>query len=163
MPAIAPAVNALVPQALHEAIGYGTLGIRGEIWTRYAWLIAERPILGHGMEAGHVTAQLLAGTMDARDLGLLDFGHPHNFALQVWFELGLIGVGFAAVLLGLAVRAVSRAPGRLRPAAMATAAAIWTVAFVSHGAWQAWWWCLVGLVALLFAASARGFGEAKAA
>lgn len=159
-PAIAPVVNALVPQALHDAIGYFTLGVRGEIWTRYAWLVVERPVLGHGMEAGHVAATMMAGTLDPGDLSLLDFGHPHNFALQVWFELGLIGVAFAVVLLAFAARALGTAPASLRPAAIATAAAVWAVAFVSHGAWQAWWWCLVGLVAVLFQAAVRhGAGE----
>lgn len=152
-PVVAPLVNALLPQALHEAIGYWTLGVRGEIWTRYAWLVAERPVFGHGLEASHVTATLMAGALSGRDLEFLDYGHPHNFALQVWFELGLVGVALAAALLALAMRAVGRTPAPLRAAALGTAAAVWAVAFVSHGAWQAWWWCLVGLVALIVVAA----------
>lgn len=162
-PLLATVINALLPEVVYDAVGYGTLGIRGEIWTRYAWLIAERPFFGYGMEAGSTTATITADWVGVRDRELLDYGHPHNFAIQVWFELGLVGVLLTAALIALAFRAIARIPEPIRAAALATAVAIWTVAFVSHGAWQAWWWCLVGLVALTitWAAMARRAPHAR--
>ncbi len=115
------------------------------------------------MEAGSTTATITADWVGVRDRELLDYGHPHNFAIQVWFELGLVGVLLTAALIALAFRAIARIPEPIRAAALATAVAIWTVAFVSHGAWQAWWWCLVGLVALTitWAAMARRAPHAR--
>lgn len=155
-PVVAPLMNDIVPGALHAALGYGTLTIRGEIWQEYAALIGERPLLGHGVEASHVVAGLPAATaLSAAQRALLDWGHPHNAALQVWFELGLVGALLAAGLLAALFRAIARHSGALLPAATATAAGAYAVAFVSHGAWQAWWWCLLALIAVLFAAAPR--------
>lgn len=155
IPFLAPVINDLIPRAVHDAVGYGTLTIRGEIWREYAALLWERPLLGFGIEAGHVAAALPeAASLGDAERRLLNWGHPHNAALQVWFELGLVGALLTAVLLATVFRALERHSGPLLPAATATAAGAYAVAFVSHGAWQAWWWCLLGLIALLFVASA---------
>ncbi|GGK20291.1 O-antigen ligase family protein [Salinarimonas ramus] len=157
IPVLAPFVNALVPAALHEAVGYGALGIRGEIWAAYSRLVGESWLVGHGMEAGHVAASFLArgvgAGVDPASAALLDWGHPHNVALQIWFELGLVGVILFAGAIVLAIRVVARLSGALRPAALASATAVFATSYVSHGAWQAWWWCLVGLLVLLYAAA----------
>lgn len=58
-----------------------------------------------------------------------------------------------AALLAALFRALERHAGPLLPAATATAAGAYAVAFVSQGAWQAWWWCLLGLITVLFVAS----------
>ncbi|WP_349371514.1 O-antigen ligase family protein [Salinarimonas sp.] len=154
IPFLAPVINDLIPRAVHDAVGYGTLTIRGEIWREYAALVWERPFLGFGIEAGHVAAALPeAARLADAERALLNWGHPHNGALQVWFELGLVGALLGAALLAALFRALERHAGPLLPAATATAAGAYAVAFVSHGAWQAWWWCLLGLIAMLFAAA----------
>lgn len=154
-PFLVSIANDFVPAAVHDAVGYSTLGIRGEIWTRYAWLIPDRPFFGHGVEGGHMTADVLAGHLTEHDRMLLNFGHPHNFALQVWFDLGLVGVLLTAAVLAVFFRALSTLREPLRGVALATTAAVWSVAYVSHGAWQAWWWCLLASVALLFLAAQK--------
>ncbi len=151
MPFVVRFANDVVPAAIHERVGYGVLTIRGEIWTVFADLIPERPLLGYGVEASKVIAKTpTAAGLPEGSRELLEFTHPHNAPLQVWFELGFVGALLAAILTFFAVRAMERLPREYLGAATATAAAVFTISTVSHGAWQSWWFCLVGLVAATY-------------
>lgn len=159
IPLAAPYATDLIPAGIRSDPDLVGVIIRADIWAAYAALIAERPFPGYGIEAGHVAAILpetLGFTPERR--ALLDWGHPHNGPLQIWFELGAIGVVLACLLLWRLGRAIERHAGDLLPAATATFAAAYAVFFVSHGAWQAWWWALLALVAILFVAAARRDG-----
>lgn len=147
MPVISPFINGLIPASVHETVGYGSLGIRADIWTAYSSLIFNAPFLGHGVEASHVAGEAYRLTNNQNSL--LGHGHPHNLAIQVWFELGGIGLLVFAVFLAVLFRSlhVLTMPAYIVPVA-ATAAAIWAVFIVSHGAWQAWWWSLIEVIAL---------------
>lgn len=156
MPFLAPIANDLVPARVHEAVGYGSLTIRGEIWAETAPFVRQKPVLGWGIEASHALPGLpeAAGLAPAqRDL--LSWGHPHNAPLQIWLELGLVGALLAAIALAAGFAALARLPRPLLPAATATAASAFAIACVSHGAFQAWWWGLLGLLAIAYAAAAR--------
>lgn len=144
-------VNNLIPQRIHEAVGYGSLTVRGEIWREYMNLVSLRPLLGFGLEASNVIAQtdIVAGFSE-RQITLLSYGHPHNAVVQIWFEFGLVGALIAASLLGLLFRSMSRLKDRQLSIATTTSLGVYTIACVSHGAWQAWWICLVGLVAFAY-------------
>ncbi len=148
MPVISPHVMSLIPDVLASRLPYGSVGIRADIWTAFSSLISNHFFLGHGVDASYMAA------VDYKDLGIaapfLGWGHPHNFAIQVWYEFGLTGVALFAALLLLFFRSLRFVPAGLLPAVLSTVAAVWTVAMVSHGAWQAWWWCLVGLVSVLW-------------
>ncbi|MCG6121926.1 MAG: O-antigen ligase family protein [Microvirga sp.] len=147
-------VNDLIPTAVHEAVGYGVLTIRGEIWREYATLLALRPVLGFGLEASHVIAAspLVEALPEARR-ALLDYGHPHNAALQVWFELGAAGALLLCALMAAVFRAMAKLPAPDLALATMISLGIYAVALVSHGAWQAWWLCLIALIAMQFKAS----------
>ncbi|WP_161599869.1 O-antigen ligase family protein [Roseibium sediminis] len=147
-PRLALNLNNLIPDFLSENISYGTLGIRADMWGEFSKLIWFKPILGHGMEASHV-ARDTYGHLLANDR-VLGFGHAHNFAVQVWYELGLVGVLLFSALIILFFRSLKSLPVRAVPPVLATVSAIWTVSLVSHGAWQAWWWSLMGIIALLW-------------
>ncbi len=150
-------VNDAVPAFLHQSVGYYSLTIRGEIWREFAALYWLKPWLGFGIEASYVIVQTpVAAGLSEKQLYLLNFGHPHNNVLQVFFELGALGAALAAGLVMVAARAVERLPESLLPLATATMAATFAVAYVSHGAWQAWWPCLVALVAAGFRLATPG-------
>lgn len=158
MPLLAPIANDLVPARVHEAVGYGSLTIRGEIWAETAPFVRQKPVLGWGIEASNALPGLpeAAGLAPAqRDL--LSWGHPHNAPLQMWLELGVVGALLGALALGAGFAALARLPKPLLPAATATAASAFAIACVSHGAFQAWWWGLLGLLAIAYAAAAREF------
>ncbi|MBO9422720.1 O-antigen ligase family protein [Labrenzia sp. R4_2] len=147
MPVISPHVMSLIPDVLASRLPYGSVGIRADIWTAFSSLIGNHFFLGHGVDASYMAA------VDYKDLDIepfLGWGHPHNFAIQVWYELGVIGVVLFAALICLFFGSLRVVPLDLLPAVLSTVAAVWTVALVSHGAWQAWWWCLVGLVSVLW-------------
>lgn len=122
------------------------------IWDFVTGRIAEKPVLGWGMEAsrtvpGHrdppapaalerfrLTGPTAAAWLvDAKLLPL----HPHNGPLQLWLELGLPGAALGAALAWLLGAAAARSA---RPAvATAMLAAGSVTAMLSFGAWQEWW------------------------
>ncbi|WP_168206243.1 O-antigen ligase [Labrenzia sp. PHM005] len=148
MPLMVPHVMSLVPDAIEQHLPYGSVGIRADIWTAHASLLHNAPLLGHGVDASLMAAEDYKHT-DIPEL-FLRWGHPHNFAMQVWYELGALGVALIAALIFLFFRGLKTVPVRVLPALLSTITAVWTVAVVSHGAWQAWWWCLLGLLSLLW-------------
>lgn len=148
MPVIAPYVMSLIPDVLASRLPYGSVGIRADIWVAYSSLVENRFLFGHGMDASYVAAIDYNNTDVPEQF--LAWGHPHNFAVQVWYEFGLIGVALFAALIVLFFRSLRLVPAALLPGVLSTVAAVWTVAMVSHGAWQAWWWCLMGLVSILW-------------
>ncbi len=129
------------------------------IWDFVIGRIAERPLLGWGMEASrslpghrdHPTPEALArfGLDGAESAAWLTSAellplHPHNGALQLRLELGWPGVLLAAALaLSLALACGS-------PVALAMLAAGAVTAMLSFGAWQEWW---VGVELLAVAAA----------
>ena len=155
----------LPPSAAHRLL----------IWDFATARIAERPLLGWGMEA----SRAVPGHRDAPPPGALDrFGlggvgpdawlrraqllplHPHNGALQLWLELGLVGAALGAALVGLLALACRRSARPAVATAMLGSAAV--TALLSFGIWQEWW---VGaeLMALAAAAGLPGHEEAGAA
>ena len=139
-PVLARGVEAdrLAPSAAHRLL----------IWDFVSTRIAERPVLGWGMEASRAvpgrdsnpSPEALARFRIAYPVALrweLLPLHPHNGALQLWLELGLPGAllgGALAFLLGLA------AARAVRPVVATAALASGAVtALLSFGAWQEWW------------------------
>lgn len=148
-------LNAIIPPAVHEAVGYKSLTIRGEIWGEFARLISHAPLLGQGLEASNVVQHTrLVDGLPADRVALLSWGHPHNAALQIWFELGVVGVMLAALAIGCAFYGFAARTGTALRDLTALTAAIVAISFVSHGAWQAWWLSLVGIAGVAGATSA---------
>jgi len=118
------------------------------IWDFAAERIAERPVLGWGMES----SRTIPGGAGKPDPAMLDeFGvtsdaarawfqytqlmplHPHNLALQVWLELGVVGALLMALLLAMVAWHLPNAAG------CGVFAAALVIAMLSYGAWQYWW------------------------
>ncbi|WP_421994320.1 O-antigen ligase family protein [Roseococcus sp.] len=135
----------LPPSAAHRLL----------IWDFVSDRVAERPLLGWGMEASRAVP---GGTGHPDAAMLADFGltaqsawfasaqllplHPHNLALQSWLELGAVGAALMAMLL--AMLALSATGG----AACGAYAAGLVIAMLSYGAWQYWWVAAVLLAAV---------------
>lgn len=124
---------------------------RTTIWGYTGRLIAEKPVLGWGMEAsrnapdGDHEIQLWRVEPDGTLFGLREALlplHPHSAVLQVWFELGAVGAGLVAAFLILALFHLDRAAGmprRMRAAAASAFVSGLIVALISFGIWQSWW------------------------
>jgi O-antigen ligase len=105
-------------------------------WQKAVEWIWARPLPGWGLDA-------------SRAFGPGIRLHPHNAALQIWMELGLIGAVAAAIVWAAIFTGLSR-PARSPAAAASAAAAAAYLVFgaVSFGVWQEWWLGLGALTAL---------------
>lgn len=158
-----PLAVSAIPSLPVERLPFSALH-RMVIWDFTALRIAERPILGWGMEASRtvpggrdtppgeildrlrVTEPAQRAAFAAPHVQVLPL-HPHNGALQVWLELGGIGALIAAAMAWLAGSAAARAPSP--PAATGALASAAVTAMLSFGAWQAWWVAAMLLAAVV--------------
>jgi O-antigen ligase len=132
----------------------GSVWHRAEIWSFVAGRIAERPLLGWGLDS----SRAMPGGKDKVDGAneVLPL-HPHNGILQLWLELGAIG---AAIGAAIAMRAAWRATDpdedpATRFAMAGSLAAALAVYATAYGAWQGWWMATLWLVAAFASASTR--------
>lgn len=104
-------------------------------WRHATDWIGDHPLRGWGLDASREFAP-----------GIIL--HPHNGALQIWLELGLIGAVSVAVFWGVLFANLSR-PERDagRAVAAATAGAYLVFSAVSFGVWQEWWLALGAVAA----------------
>ena len=127
------------------------------IWQFTADKIAERPLLGWGLNA----SRSIPGNNDKSEVWLYDPNrgpadslfsvlqdnlplHPHDFALQIWLETGAVGaILFGAILWRLFIHIGQRWKG----AGLASGAAALVIASVSFGIWQAWWLSCLWMIA----------------
>ncbi len=123
------------------------------IWNFADEKIAQRPILGWGLN----TSRLVPGHESRVDLSDICAeqspavtvtppplrampSHPHNVPLQIWLEMGAIGIAAAALLMGVAIMRVQAAfPARQQLAVFtATFSAAYMILFVSFSLFQGW-------------------------
>lgn len=138
------------------------------IWDFTAERIADRPVLGWGMDSSRAipggTERTSQETRSAFGLTGHDAHHwfihqqmlplhPHNLPLQIWLELGGVGAALMALLLALVALACRN------PASCGAFAAALVISLLSYGMWQYWW--VAGL--MLAAVSAPLVGGRKPA
>ncbi len=151
--AIAPWLFLVLPdwlEPLADGIPASVLH-RIEIWHATATAILDRPLLGHGVGA---TRELDLAVIGARPYQMLTSNpsHPHSLVLQLWLDLGLVGVAGGGLLLWCTIRHVIALPDPWRSTALAAAAAGVFTALVSYGIWQETWLCIAAITVLAFRA-----------
>ena len=125
------------------------------VWQFASQRIAEAPFFGWGLDASRA---IPGGAAQVTDRLVLDAPalplHPHNGAIQIWLELGLLGVAPVAAGAVIAVLRLRRGRfGAVPRAAAAAALATWLVlAMLSFGIWQNWWLVVPWLLVVLFVA-----------
>ena len=105
--ALFTAIGQAAAQSLYSELflwRYSTAGYRVEIWRRALHAIADFPLTGTGIGTFRYVMNglypWLPPSKDAADVErLVDFAHAHNFFLQLYLDLGLVGVGAMVVLL----------------------------------------------------------------
>ena len=139
-------MSAGVFQSLHGRLP-PSWDARLNIWTFTVGQWLRHPFLGRGMDASRAFPHLIPL-------------HPHDAALQVWFELGAPGaLIMAAFWLLLFWRILKTAHDRLFAAtACATATTYLTIGAISFGVWQEWWIAL-GAFALAACIALRLSGQ----
>lgn len=112
---------------------------RVAIWNYASDLIREKPMLGYGFDSSREIGKqgvLISGTnWPAMPL------HPHNAFLQIWLELGLVGICLVGVFLGFLWRQLDFQieENRETPIIIATIVAALVISLISFGVWQYWW------------------------
>lgn len=129
-----------MPEAAHERLVQSSSRARVAIARSFGAAVAQDPWrgAGYGVSARFAEAPV-AQRLEPEMRELLAVGHPHNSFLQVWAELGLSGAVLAALVLMLMLQALAGLSPGGRATALGLVAAASAVAFVEHGAWQAWW------------------------
>lgn len=151
----APAIALLLPPDAATSLGWlpYSAAQRVEIWRHVGQTVAEHPLLGIGMDGARHALSIAPGSIR----GSL---HPHNVFLQVWLELGVIGVAWLVGFLLFVGSLIGRMPVEARPYADAALAAAVLVSSFAWGIWQTWWIAtLFVTVALLVAATGSAFGK----
>jgi O-antigen ligase len=132
------------------------------IWRFAADHVAERPLLGWGMDASRA---IPGGKTDFNDiLPTLHYPggaealplHPHDAALQWELELGVPGLTLGLAIIVLLLYCVGwrdTMAAHERAAALALCGSALIVALLSFGIWQSWWQSTLWLVAALYAAN----------
>jgi O-antigen ligase len=134
------------------------------IWRFTSDRIAEKPILGWGMDAsrampgGNGRADVYMKLPPSFNLsGNVMPLHPHNAILQWWIELGIVGAILGAGSFGsIAWRAGTGVRQTSRGVALAAIATAIPPLLLSFGIWQAWWQSALWLVAALIIAIRHG-------
>ncbi len=137
MPVFLPSMYALLPEEFIARLP-DSWAWRLEIWAFASERITENPWVGYGLDASRQIGEgiLLAGIeWDALPL------HPHNAALHVWLETGLVGV----ILLAATLLATGEMLARLETISrVQILALVWVVIayacllVFSYGVWQEW-------------------------
>lgn len=126
------------------------------IWQFAAERIFEHPFIGWGLDAsravpgGHndlLVFQVPSGRVIGQAMPL----HPHNALVQIWLELGIVGVLLVGAIFSFLVAAIPEsADNRAGPATLiATAACAFTIAQLGFGIWQGWWMATLGLTVMI--------------
>jgi exopolysaccharide production protein ExoQ len=140
------------------------------IWRFAADRVAERPLLGWGMDASRA---IPGGKSDFNEmLPALHYParaeslplHPHDAALEWQLELGIPGLALGLAIVCFIVYRIgwrAELSAHERAAALALCSSAIIVALLSFGIWQAWWQSTLWLVVSLYGANARQEDEAN--
>ncbi|MBF9232120.1 O-antigen ligase family protein [Microvirga alba] len=159
-PFIGPISDRLIPSFVHERLAKDHSRERVDIWISFGAAIREQPILGTGFGVSpRMRDTTVAEKVPEADRTLLAVGHPHNVAIQIWTELGVVGAALALAIILLVVRAVRRQPRPIMSASFALMAAATAVGLVGHGAWQGWWAASLGAAITWMLAARKAFLE----
>jgi O-antigen ligase len=123
---------------------------RLHIWTTVSGFIAERPLFGWGFDA----------SPDLPTDGIEPFrrgdkvipSHPHNGALQIMVELGVVGSLLTLAVGLLLARRIDHLAAPARACAVAMTVTILGIGGTAYGIWQSHWLTIIGGGAALFIA-----------
>lgn len=130
--------------------GGGFAGQRLEIWDEVARYAMQSPLYGHGIEATRAVEAFESDQIYRQSLTEL---HPHNFAVQLWIEFGVIGAVLGATFFVFIFRKMEVLDYRQAQIALPAFIIILVAATFGYGLWQSW---LLGLMLCALAVTITG-------
>ena len=122
---------------------------RIEIWHHSAVTVLDAPLFGHGIGVSRHLPLPVDPVIPYQYL-LKTSTHPHDASIQLWLELGAVGLVIFIIIVWLAIRTVRGLQGPCQVAAIGGGAAIAFTAMVSYGLWQETWLGIIGMMVLGF-------------
>ena len=129
-------------------IGIRKILLRSEIWDIVATKSLESPIFGHGIDSARYLGNIVVESTYKPINVLL---HPHNMILQIWLDLGFVGVAIVAGLLFIGWRYVSKLQPIIQPPILGGLTMLIVFSAVSHSLWQTWSVSLIAIFVTLAA------------
>ncbi len=151
---IVPLSLAMFAAKLHENPDlFKSARARVVIWNYTAERVLENPVLGIGTNSTRYLDEGRSQEAKAQQKNLVvaaqTRAHPHNVYLQVWYELGIIGV-LAFAVLGLSLlRRIEQLPKRTLAFAIGHFGVCSVVIASTYGLWQNWFQSSIVLSILL--------------
>jgi O-antigen ligase len=111
---LTPRVQQRMEQSEQDVTNYSnnrqatSLGIRFELWKRTVPIIASAPVFGHGL--GQWDPQFQAEVKDFANYGEFRMHHPHQEAMLILSEQGIVGLAIFIALLIFLGRYIRRLP-----------------------------------------------------
>ena len=121
--------------------GYG--GHRLEIWDAVSRYALQNPLTGFGIEATRAITDFDMNTMYRGSNQTL---HPHNFALQLWIEFGVIGAVFGSAFIAYLIKELSALKVPSVNVALPGFFVILAAASFGYGLWQGWFLGLIMII-----------------
>ena len=121
----------------YEWMQNGYAAERLEIWNFISLRVIENPLYGFGIEATRVMDDFETEKLYHPTTTIL---HPHNFALQLWIEYGVIGAFLGSVFLWVLFGFIQQIQVEwLQKSILSFVMAILVIAAIGYGLWQGWW------------------------
>jgi O-antigen ligase len=139
---------------------------RVTLWAYTAEQVPQAPILGIGISSTRqmdldpeTRLKAIEEKRQGEGYGWRAGPHSHNEFLQIWYELGAIGVVLFAAAGSVVILSVGRLPRPTQAFVLAHLTAFLAIAAFGWGMWQSWLMAVAGL-AVLYAALAVSFYRA---
>lgn len=122
-------------------------GVEGmDRWWATIMADPQRIIAGRGFDAGNA----------ARAAGLFSGNQPVSLVSDLWYDLGLLGAVFLALVIAATFQLAGRLGYELAPAAIAAISAAVTFAILDRAATQTWWFNGLAVFAIVLMSVERG-------
>lgn len=123
--------------AIHmDWLKQGYAAHRMEIWDFVSRYAMQNPLYGYGIEATRYVEAFDHRYMEHKQPTAL---HPHNFAVQIWIEFGLLGAILGSLFLTSILYRIKRMAIPTARILLALFTTILCVSATGYGIWQAWW------------------------
>lgn len=109
---------------------------RVEIWDYMSYRIFEKPWEGWGIGSSHLLPYAQPHGLMYNYVPQLSTGHPHNFILQCWVELGIGGLLICVTAITTLLGKATRLPITLAPFALGAWAAALCISSVAYSFWD---------------------------